>query len=97
MREALTIIQIALTILLVTGAGLFARTLQNLRDGDMGFDRDHVLLASIDPAKNGYTKPRTAVFFAALLQRLRSHEAIKAVGLASHGTLSGVLPAGTRS
>ena len=96
LREALTIIQIALTILLVTGAGLFARTLQNLRDGDMGFDRDHILLASIDPAKSGYTRPRTAVFFAALLQRLRSHEAIKAVGLASHGTLSGVLPAGTR-
>ena len=62
----------------------------------MGFDRDHILLASIDPAKSGYTRPRTAVFFAALLQRLRSHEAIKAVGLASHGTLSGVLPAGTR-
>ena len=62
----------------------------------MGFDRDHILLASIDPAKSGYTRPRTAVFFAELLQRLRSHEAIQAVGLASHGTLSGVLPAGTR-
>ena len=95
-REALTIIQVALTILLVTGAGLFARTLQNLRDGDMGFDRDHILLASIDPAKSGYTRPRTTVFFAELLQRLRSQEAIQAVGLASHGTLSGVLPAGTR-
>jgi len=96
LREALTIIQIALTIVLATGAGLFARTLQNLRDGDMGFGRDHILLASIDPARSGYTKPRTAAFFEALLQRLRSHEAIEAVGLASHGTLSGVLPAGTR-
>ena len=95
-REVLTVVQIALTILLVTGAGLFARTLQNLRDADMGFDRDHILLASIDPARSGYTRPRTAVFFAELLQRLRSHENIEAAGLASHGTLSGVLPAGTR-
>ena len=95
-REVLTVVQIALTILLVTGAGLFARTLQNLRDADMGFDRDHILLASIDPARSGYTRPRTAAFFAELLQRLRSHENIAAVGLASHGTLSGVLPAGTR-
>jgi predicted permease len=95
-REVLTVVQIALTILLVTGAGLFARTLLNLRDADMGFDRDHILLASIDPARSGYSKPRTAVFFAELLQRLRSHETIEAVGLASHGTLSGVLPAGTR-
>jgi predicted permease len=95
-REVLTVVQIALTILLVTGAGLFARTLQNLRDADMGFDRNHILLASIDPARSGYTRPRRAVFFAELLQRLRSHENIAAAGLASHGTLSGVLPAGTR-
>jgi predicted permease len=62
----------------------------------MGFDRDHILLAWIDPAKSGYTRPRTAVFFAELLLRLRSHETIRAAGLASHGTLSGVLPVGTR-
>jgi predicted permease len=95
-REVLSVVQIALTILLVTSTGLLARTLQNLRDVDMGFDRDHILLASIDPARSGYTKARTAVFFAELLQRLRSHDTIIAVGLASHGTLSGVLPVGTR-
>ena len=95
-REILTIVQIALTILLVMGTGLFARTLQNLRAADMGFNRDHILLASIDPARSGYPRPRTAAFFQELLQRLRLHENIDAVGLASHGTLSGVLPAGTR-
>jgi predicted permease len=95
-RELLTVVQIALTIVLLTGAGLFARTLHNLRAADMGFDRDRILLASIDPARSGYTRPRTAVLFAQLLQRLRSHGDIDAVGLASHGTLSGVLPAGTR-
>jgi predicted permease len=96
LREVLTIVQIALTILLVTGTGLFARTLQNLRAADMGFNRDHVVLASIDPARSGYPRPRTAAFFQELLQRLRVRENIEAVGLASHGTLSGVLPAGTR-
>jgi predicted permease len=95
-REVLTIVQIALTILLVTGTGMFARTLQNLRAADMGFDRDDILLASIDPVKNGYTGPRTAAFFQELLDRLRSRENIEAVGMASHGTLSGVLPVGTR-
>jgi predicted permease len=95
-REVLTVVQIALAILMVTGAGLFARTLQNLKAADMGFDRDHLLLASIDPAKSGYTRPRTAAIFNELLQRLRSHDRIEAVGLASHGTLSGVLPVGTR-
>ena len=80
-REVLTIVQIALTILLVTGTGLFARTLQNLRAADMGFNRDHVVLASIDPAKSGYPRPRTAAFFQELLQRLRLRENIEAVGL----------------
>jgi predicted permease len=95
-RDVLTVVQIALTILLVTATGLFARTLQNLRTADMGFDRDHILLASIDPAKSGYNRPRTAAFFQELVHRLRVRENMDAVGLASHGTLSGVLPAGTR-
>jgi predicted permease len=95
-RDVLTVAQIALAIVLVTGAGLFARTLQNLEATDMGFDRDHLLLASIDPVRSGYTRPRTAVFFTELLQRLRAHDSIEAVGLASYGTLSSVLPAGTR-
>jgi len=95
-RDVLTVVQIALTILLLTGTGLFARTLRNLRAADMGFNRDHILLASIDPAKSGYDRPRTAAFFQELVHRLRVRENIDAVGLASHGTLSGVLPAGTR-
>jgi len=53
-RDVLTVVQIALTILLVTGTGLFARTLQNLRDADLGFNRHHILLASIDPGLAGY-------------------------------------------
>ena len=62
----------------------------------MGFDRDNILLVSIEPARSGYSRPRTAVLFDELLQRLRVQKEIKAVGLASHGTLSGVLPVGTR-
>jgi predicted permease len=95
-RDVLTVVQVALAILLVMGAGLFARTLQNLKAVDMGFRRDNVLLASVDPAKSGYTRPRTTIFFDQLIQRVRPHKGIDAVGLASHGSLSGVLPAGTR-
>jgi putative ABC transport system permease protein len=95
-RDVLTVVQVALAFVLIMGAGLFARTLQNLEAVDMGFRRDNVLLASVDPAKSGYTRPRTAIFFDQLIQRLRAHKGIDAVGLASHGSLSGVLPAGTR-
>lgn len=95
-RDTLTVVQIALAMLLALGAGLFARTLQNLESMDMGFDRDNILLVSVDPARSGYTSARSAIFFDQLLQRVRAQKDVKAAGLASHGTLSGVLPAGTR-
>lgn len=95
-RSVLTVVQVALSIVLVVGAGLFARTLQNLRGAEMGFGRSNILLVSLDPAKSGYTRPRTAVFFDQLVQRVRAYKEVKAAGLASHGSLSGVLPAGTR-
>jgi hypothetical protein len=47
--------QIALSLLLVAGAGLFVRTLQNLRSFDTGFDRQHVLMLRIDPRTAGYS------------------------------------------
>jgi predicted permease len=92
----LTVVQVALAIVLVIASGLFARTLQNLEAVDMGFRRDNVLLASVDPAKSGYTRSRTTIFFDQLIERVLAHNGIDAVGLASHGSLSGVLPAGTR-
>lgn len=95
-RDVLTVVQVALAVLLVTGAGVFARTLQNLRAVDMGFARDGILLVTIDPARSSYSRPRTAILFDQLVQRVRAHKGIEAIGLASHGTLSGVLPAGTR-
>ncbi len=96
LRGILVVVQVALSILLIVGAGMFARTLQNLRAVDMGFDRTNILLVSVDPARSGYARPRTVVFFDQLLQRLRAHNEVEAAGLASHGSLSGVLPAGTR-
>ena len=96
LRGTLVVVQVALSILLVVGAGLFARTLQNLRGVDMGFDRGHILLVSVDPVRSGYARQRTAAFFDQLVQRVRARNEVEAVGLASHGSLSGVLPAGTR-
>jgi predicted permease len=96
LRGILVVVQVALSILLVVGAGSFARTLQNLRAVEMGFDRGHILLVSVDPAKSGYPRQRTVAFFDQLVQRVRARSEVEAVGLASHGSLSGVLPAGTR-
>jgi predicted permease len=51
LRRALVVGQVVLALLLVIGAGLFIRTLQNLRNVDAGFARQNVLLVRIDPGQ----------------------------------------------
>src|SRR5262249_55212745 len=51
LRRALVIAQVALSMILLCGAALFAKTLGNLRSEDLGFDRDHLLMAWVDASQ----------------------------------------------
>jgi predicted permease len=53
--KVLVATQVALSLLLLVGAGLFVRTLRNLKDQDFGFDRENVLLVNIDARLAGYS------------------------------------------
>jgi predicted permease len=66
-RKAMVTAQVALTVLLLVGAGLFTRTLWNLRHLDLGIRPDHLISFDIAPALNGYTPDQTR----ALCDRLR--------------------------
>jgi predicted permease len=55
-----------------------------------------LLLASLDPARSGYRSERLLSFFDQVQQTVRKQPGVAEVALASHGTLSGVLAAGTR-
>ena len=59
--------QVALSLCLLVGAGLFLRTLANLRTLDAGFSADPVVLATINPGLNRYTPEQVRGFYAALL------------------------------
>jgi predicted permease len=67
--RALVTIQVTLSLVLITGAGLFLRTLQNLRSVDVGYDRDNVLMFSVDCKLAGYPKERAATLFRAILEK----------------------------
>ncbi|MEO8633672.1 MAG: ABC transporter permease [Gemmatimonadales bacterium] len=75
-RSGLVVAQVALSVLLVIGAGLFARSLRNILGIDVGYDRDQVLMVSADPASVGFTGPQTGQAFDAMLAAARAHPGV---------------------
>jgi len=89
LRSGLILVQVALSLPLLVSAALLLRTLQNLRAVDTGFGKENVLLASVNPALNGYTKERTAAFYDELLTKTRALPGVKAASLATDSPISG--------
>jgi predicted permease len=89
LRSGLILVQVALSLPLLFTAALLVKTLQNLRAVDTGFVKDNVLLASINPALNGYSPERSANFYNELLARTRALPGVKHASLASDSPISG--------
>lgn len=70
LRQGLVVCQVALTLLLVTVAGGFARSLFNVKHIDLGLRTAHVLQFSVAPQLNGYDQARTFAFFRQLEDRI---------------------------
>jgi predicted permease len=89
LRKGLVAAQVALSFLLLFGAGLFVRSLQNLQTTDTGVQLDNLVTFRLSPALSGYDNPRTVNFYRELLDRLRSTPGIKSAGHAGVSILSG--------
>jgi putative ABC transport system permease protein len=70
MRRALVVAQVALSLVLVVGALLFARSLRNLMTLDAGFKQDGVLVVNLDLRRAGVPEERRNALFADLTSRL---------------------------
>jgi predicted permease len=70
LRQVLVISQVALTLLLVTGACGFVRSLYNLKNVDLGLQPAHVLQFSVAPQLNGYDEPRSLALYQRLEDRV---------------------------
>jgi predicted permease len=68
--QALVSIQIATSLLLLVAAGLFVRTLVNLNSIELGFNREHLLLFSINARQAGYRDAAQVRFYETLRSRL---------------------------
>jgi len=77
--------QVALSLVLVVGAGLFGRSLRNLLHLDGGFDREHLLTVSIDPQSLGYGKAQLGTIFRQLVERVESIPGVRSAAMAGCG------------
>ncbi|HPV77787.1 MAG TPA: ABC transporter permease, partial [Gemmatimonadaceae bacterium] len=82
-KRGLIVAQMALSIILLTGAGLFVSNLRTATTLDVGFKIDGAVTASVDPALQGYPRARTDAFYNTLFERLRQTPGVTAVGMAS--------------
>ena len=69
LRKGLVAAQVALSFLLLFGAGLFVRSLQNLKTTDTGVALDNLVTFQLSPALSGYDNPRTVNFYEQLLDK----------------------------
>jgi predicted permease len=76
--DALVVAQVALAIVVLVGAGLLVRTLQNLRSIDVGFDSHNILVFGIDPTLIGYKGAQVDAFYRDLQSRLAETPGVKA-------------------
>ena len=90
LRKGLVIAQVAFSFLLLVGAGLFTRTLANLKSTSSGFkDIDHLITFHVDPALNGYSVERLKAFYTQALENIRAIPGVNAAGFAMVPILSG--------
>jgi predicted permease len=88
-RKAAVGVQIALSVLLLGGAGLFVRTLGNLREQPVGFDTRNLVAFALDPSESGYGENKTPPIMTAALERLERVGGVQSVAGTTDPELEG--------
>jgi predicted permease len=87
--KALVVAQVALSLLLLIGAGLFVRSFAKLKSLDAGFNRENVLLVSTDPRMSGYRGRQIAELYQRVLERIKAIPGVRSASRSGEGLLSG--------
>jgi putative ABC transport system permease protein len=85
LRDLLSAGEFALSLILLVGAGLLARSFLRLAEVELGFDPHGLLLATVErPFTTGFDSPRHAAFFHEALERIRSLPGVKEAAVTTH-------------
>jgi len=88
-KQALVACQVALSLVLLVGAGLFLRTLRNFTELDPGFDREHILTVWLDTHMGGYKQEQLTPLYLRLIERVEATPGVSSASLASCGLAVG--------
>jgi putative ABC transport system permease protein len=84
LNDAFVVAQLALSLVLLIGAGLLLRSFRNLLEVDLGFRPENVLVGRLSLPSKGYEEPvRMRAFYEQLVERLRALPGVRTVGLTS--------------
>src|SRR5262249_315842 len=89
LRRMLVASQMALSLLLLIGAGLFVRSLHNLATTSTGFNTTQLLTFTVDPRLNGYLLARGTQFRETLIERVRAIPGVTSAAFASNALFMG--------
>jgi predicted permease len=89
LRKVLVTAQVTLSLLLLIGAGLFIRSLKNLKDLDPGFQTANLIGFEVNPPMNGYKQERSLDLYRQLRENLNALPGVESSALAVMGVLTG--------
>jgi predicted permease len=87
-RRSLVIVQVALSVVLLIGAGLLTQTLSNLENQRFGFETQGRLVVHVSPALSGYTPDKLYGLYQELQQRLAAIPGVLSASLSGYSPLS---------
>jgi predicted permease len=87
--KTLLVVQVAVSLVLLIGAGLFLRTVENLRRVDVGFNPQNLVLFRVNPQLNRYDSTRIASLYDRMTEHLQAVPGVRAVTLSNPPLLSG--------
>jgi predicted permease len=78
LSKTLVVAQVAMSLLLLFGAGLFLRTVHNLQSVELGFNQENLLVFTLRPGKAGYEKDRLHEFYRTIFERIEATPGVAA-------------------